>query len=164
MKTEHLAKCSRRRCGWIGTDAEMVMRKDTPQISTAVCPRCGCDSFYDAKPGEVARPTVVTLCGSTRFVGQFNEWRQRLAYQGIIVLSIEIVTTQAKHEDPQHANAPLKAMLDELHLRKIDLSDEILVLNVGGYIGESTAREIAYAQSKRKKVRYLEQPSPAPVS
>ena len=100
---------------------------------------------------------VICLCGSTRFVETFNEWRKRLTYQGKIVLSIEIVTSQAATEDPQNCNAGLKAMLDELHLRKIDLADEVMVLNVGGYIGESTSNEIAYAKSQGKVVRYLEE-------
>lgn len=50
----------------------------------------------------------------------------------------------------------VKVALDELHLRKIDLADEVLVLNVGGYIGQSTGREIAYAQATGKPVRFLE--------
>ena len=48
-------------------------------------------------------------------------------------------------------------MLDDMHLRKIDLADEIYVINVGGYIGESTRREIAYAEKTGKKVNYLEE-------
>ena len=51
----------------------------------------------------------------------------------------------------------MKARLDELHLRKIDLADEVMVLNVGGYIGDSTRREIEYANAHGKPVRYLEQ-------
>jgi len=47
-----------------------------------------------------------------------------------------------------------KEMLDDMHLRKIDMADEIFVINVGGYIGESTRREIAYAQQKGKKVNF----------
>ena len=50
----------------------------------------------------------------------------------------------------------VKEMLDDMHLRKIDMADEIFVINVGGYIGESTKREIAYAEQKGKKVNYLE--------
>ena len=49
----------------------------------------------------------------------------------------------------------MKEMLDDMHLRKIDLADEIFVVNVNGYIGESTRREIAYAKSTGKKVNYL---------
>jgi len=50
-----------------------------------------------------------------------------------------------------------KAKLDELHLRKIDLADEVLILNVDGYIGESTRNELNYAKSKGKKIRFLEE-------
>lgn len=58
---------------------------------------------------------------------------------------------------PVHGwNAEQKARLDELHLRKIDLADEVLVLNVDGYIGPSTARELEYARAAGKIVRFLE--------
>lgn len=117
--------------------------------------------FLDTAEGygpehEHGFPEIVTLCGSTRFVDEFNKQRQRLTLEGFIVLSIEIVTTQQYNEDPQHINRPIKEMLDELHKRKIDLSDYILVLNVGGYIGESTRSEIEYAQLRSVRVRYLE--------
>lgn len=102
------------------------------------------------------KPRVICLCGSTRFVDTFNEWRKKLTLEGNIILAIEIVTTQAKKDDPQFVNSEMKQMLDQLHLRKIDLADEILVLNVGGYIGKSTANEIAYARQTGKPVRYLE--------
>ena len=92
-------------------------------------------------------PPIVTLCGSTRFVDVFNETRKRLTGEGVAVLSIEIVTTQSADVDPQHVDPELKARLDELHFRKLDLSDFALILNVRDYIGESTANEIAYAES-----------------
>jgi len=72
------------------------------------------------------------------------------------VLSIELVTTQSAEEDPQHSNHKVKQMLDELHLRKIDLADEVMILNVGGYIGNSTRAEIEYAENKGKPINYLE--------
>ena len=50
-----------------------------------------------------------------------------------------------------------KAMLDDMHKRKIDMADEIFVINVGGYIGESTRSEIQYAIETGKDVRYLEE-------
>ena len=50
----------------------------------------------------------------------------------------------------------VKEMLDDMHKRKIDMADEIFVINVGGYIGESTRSEIAYAEKTGKKVNYLE--------
>ena len=102
------------------------------------------------------KPVIVCLCGSTRFVDVFNEWRKRETLAGKIVLSIEIVIPQSEADDPQHSNYAVKQMLDELHLRKIDLADEILVLNVGGYIGNSTRAEIAYAQAHGKVIRWLE--------
>ena len=106
-----------------------------------------------------SRPRIVVLCGSTRFVDTFNEWRKQLTYEGKIVLSIEIVTTQAREQDPQHVDPERKARLDELHLRKIDLADEVLVLNVGGYIGDSTRAEVEYATKTGRPIRYLEDPT-----
>jgi hypothetical protein len=102
------------------------------------------------------RPPIVVLCGSTRFINEFNCQRQQLTRAGAIVLSIEIVTTQSREQEPQHTDPALKARLDELHLRKIDLADWVLVLNVGGYIGESTRNEIAYASRIGRPVAYLE--------
>ena len=60
--------------------------------------------------------------------------------------------------------AAIKARLDNLHLRKIELADEVLVLNVGGYVGESTAREIAFAEILDRPIRYLEEPIAAQAS
>jgi hypothetical protein len=102
------------------------------------------------------RPRIVCLCGSTRFVDKFNEQRKILTEAGEIVLSIEVVTTQARSEDPQHADPALKARLDELHLRKIDLADYVLVLNASGYVGESTTKEIRYAVAHNKVLEFLE--------
>ena len=102
------------------------------------------------------KPKVICLCGSTRFVNIFNEYNKKLTLEGNIVLSIEIVAPQSRENDPQYVNPEGKKMLDELHLRKIDLADEVLILNVGGYIGKSTANEIAYAHQTGKPVKYLE--------
>ena len=99
---------------------------------------------------EHSRPLVVCLCGSGRFMGAFREAELQLAAAGQIVLSIE-------HFDAQRTVPELKPALDELHLRKIDLADEVLVLNVGSYIGESTSREIEYATKAGKLIRYLEE-------
>lgn len=106
-----------------------------------------------------ARPTIVCLCGSTRFWREFQAAGLRETMAGRIVLSIGAASgTDDEHFGnlPQEEYDRIKAMLDELHMRKIDLCDEVLILNVGGYIGESTGRELAYAQSLGKRVRYLE--------
>lgn len=108
------------------------------------------------QPDREKKPKVVTLCGSTRFVEYFNEYRMKLTLQGEIVLGIELVVPQTHQQDPQHSDYETKIMLDELHKRKIDISDYILVLNVGGYIGDSTRGEIEYAESTGKPVVYLE--------
>lgn len=101
------------------------------------------------------RPRIVCLCGSTRFIDHWNEWRKTLTLRGEIVLAIEIVTTQRPDEDPQHVAPEVKARLDELHKRKIDLADYVFVLDVGGYIGASTRSEIEYATALGKPVQFL---------
>lgn len=96
---------------------------------------------------------IVTLCGSTRFKEQFVEVQKRLTLDGCIVISVGLFG----HSDDEDVWKPgVNEMLDEMHLRKIDLADEIFVINVGSYIGESTRREIAYAIKTGKKVNYLE--------
>jgi hypothetical protein len=100
-------------------------------------------------------PPIVCLCGSTRFPKAFNDANLRETLAGNIVLTVGSMT----HSDDQLRiliTPEIKIKLDELHKRKIDLADEILVLNVDGYIGESTQSEIAYAQSIGKSIRYLE--------
>jgi hypothetical protein len=116
-----------------------------------------CDEYHGlVRDFGGPRPRIVCLCGSTRFVDEFNRQRKILTEAGEIVLSIEIVTTQAREDDPQHSDPGLKARLDELHKRKIDLADYVLVLNVGQYIGESTRSEIEYANGHGKEIRFLE--------
>ncbi|MBO7467238.1 MAG: hypothetical protein J6T94_06120 [Bacteroidaceae bacterium] len=96
---------------------------------------------------------IVTLCGSTRFKEQFLEVQKKLTLEGNIVISVGLFG----HSGDEEVWKPgTKEMLDDMHLRKIDLSDEIYVINVGGYIGESTKREIAYAEMTGKKIHYLE--------
>lgn len=87
----------------------------------------------------------------------FHLANRQESLNGNIVLTVELVTYDGA-TDPRRANPEQKKLLDELHLRKIDLADEIFVLNVGGYIGESTSREIAYAKKMGKKIRWLESP------
>lgn len=97
---------------------------------------------------------IVCLIGSTHFTDVFIKTAWELSLEGCIVLSIEICPYNIKH----HAGEVLGVAdkLSELHLRKIDLCSEVLVLNVGGYVGEDTKREISYARSLGKKVRWLE--------
>jgi len=107
---------------------------------------------------EHTKPTVVTLCGSTRFKDFFVVQGRLETLRGNIVLSIgcDLRSDEELKSMSEEYLKAVKTRLDVLCLRKIDLSDEILVLNVGGYIGESTSREIEYARSTGKAVRYLE--------
>ena len=105
------------------------------------------------RKATMARPTIVCLCGSTRFPLAFQQANLRETLSGKIVLSIGCNTKS----DQDLALGPVdKIALDLLHLFKIDLADEILVLNVGGYIGESTRREIDYARMQGKRIRWIE--------
>lgn len=124
------------------------------------CPVPAHEAAYK-KVGYYGRPTIICLCGSTRFSQAFQDANMRQTLQGKIVLSIgcdlrsdeELFRAMSQDE-----LAETKRMLDELHLRKIDMADEVLILNVGGYIGESTSRELAYAERQGKRVMYLEEP------
>jgi hypothetical protein len=100
----------------------------------------------------MSRPTIVCLCGSTRFRDAYERAQREETLAGKIVLTVGLLG----HQEGLDMDGPVKAMLDELHLRKIDLADEILVLNVGGYVGRSTRREIAHAREHGKTIRWLE--------
>lgn len=102
----------------------------------------------------VGKYKVITLCGSTRFKDAFLQEQKRLTLEGNIVLSVGLFGHSG---DDEVWTEGTKAMLDDMHKRKIDMADEIFVINVDGYIGESTRSEIAYAKSTGKAVRYLEE-------
>ena len=97
---------------------------------------------------------VITLCGSTRFKDEFLEAQKRLTMEGNVVISVGLFGHSG---DDEVWTEGVKDMLDRQHLAKIDLADEIFVINVGGYIGDSTRREIAYAEYKGKSITYLEE-------
>lgn len=102
-------------------------------------------------------PTIVCLCGSTRFWRLFQQAGLRETMAGKIVLSIGAASGT---DDEHFGNLPkeeydrIKTMLDELHMRKIELADEVLILNHEGYIGESTRRELNHAIVLGKRVRF----------
>ncbi|MBQ6240963.1 MAG: hypothetical protein IJK56_11495 [Firmicutes bacterium] len=103
---------------------------------------------------------IITLCGSTRFKDAFMEAQKRLTLEGNIVISVGLFGHSGDSEVWENMDegtlTRTKEMLDDMHKRKIDLADEIFVINVGGYIGSSTRSEIEYAQATGKIVRYLE--------
>jgi hypothetical protein len=97
---------------------------------------------------------VITLCGSTKFKDEFIKTQENLTLEGNIVISVGLFG----HADKQYENViteDVKIMLDDMHKRKIDLADEIFVINKNGYIGNSTKNEIEYAYKTNKPVRYF---------
>ena len=100
------------------------------------------------------KPKVVCLCGSTKFKKEFIDANFRETMSGNIVLTVGWFS----HADEKifYPTEKEKKKLDELHFRKIDLANEILILNVGGYIGESTNNELQYATQQGKRIRFLE--------
>ncbi|GAA5435436.1 hypothetical protein [Deinococcus aquaticus] len=105
------------------------------------------------------RPRVVCLCGSVRFLAEFDAASLAETLAGRIVLSVGSHRQRDEDALAHPTGTERDAALDrlgELYLRKIDLADEVLVINPGGYVGDSTRREIAYAQQTGKPVRGLE--------
>lgn len=103
----------------------------------------------------VGKYPVITICGSTRFKEEILQARKRLTLEGNIVLSPDLFG----HSGDDEVWAPgMKEFVDDMHRRKIDMSDGIYVVNPGGYIGDSTRGEIEYAKRNGRAIRYLEDP------
>ena len=97
---------------------------------------------------------VITLCGSTKFKDEFLQQQKRLTLEGNIVISVGLFG----HADGEYKTVitdEVKEMLDDIHKRKIDMSDAIFVIDVDGYIGSSTRSEIEYAKATGKEIMYL---------
>lgn len=97
------------------------------------------------------RYNIITLCGSIKFKTEFMRVQEELTLNGNIVLTPNFFSNINNI-----VNLETKKMLGEMHRQKIDMSDEIYVINLGGYIGESTRSEIEYAKTKGKNIKYLE--------
>lgn len=102
----------------------------------------------------VGKYKVITLCGSTKFKDEFLKEQKRLSLEGNIVISVGLFGHSG---DDEVWNDNIKEMIDDMHKRKIDMADEIFVINKGGYIGSSTMSEIEYAKKTGKPVHYLEE-------
>jgi hypothetical protein len=100
----------------------------------------------------IGRYKIITLCGSTRFKDEFIAEQKRLTLEGNIVISVGLFGHSG---DEEVWIEKTKVMLDDMHKRKIDLADEIFVVNPGGYIGSSTRSEIEYAEKTNKPVIYM---------
>lgn len=106
--------------------------------------------------GPVARPKIVCLCGSTRFTDEMLVKQWELTKEGCIVLSW-CALPSSYFSGPHIGDLEgVREIIDEVHKRKIDLADEVFILNIGGYIGESTRSELEYARAHGKTVKFLE--------
>lgn len=102
---------------------------------------------------------VITLCGSTKFKEQFMEAQKELTLNGFIVISpcifkhseddIEVIEVFDKWDNK------IMTTLEDMHKQRIDMADEIFVINYKGYIGDSTKSEIEYAMKQGKGIRYM---------
>jgi hypothetical protein len=114
-------------------------------------------SPFDAKDRAVAdRPEIVCICGSTRFADDMRAANRDLTFAGVIVVAPGVFPRAEEHEADEFITDEQKAALGALHLRKIDLADRVLVVNPGGYVGESTRREIAYARATGKPISFTD--------
>lgn len=128
--------------------------RELPDVVHVVAEQCV--DLIDAAESFVPDfPTVVTLCGSTRFRKEYEEVQRRLTLEGHIVISVGLFG----HLEGLDMDGEVKEKLDQLHKRKIDMSDFIFVINPGNYIGSSTHSEIDYAKASGKAVHYYCDPS-----
>jgi hypothetical protein len=102
---------------------------------------------------------VITLCGSTKFKKQFREAEANLTLQGNIILSLGFF----EQSEGIQITKDQEKLFEELHYRKIDMSDEIFVIDVDGYIGFSTGKEIEYAKSKGKNISFYSETEFSPT-
>lgn len=108
----------------------------------------------------VSNYKVITLCGSTRFKDEFMKAQKDLTLKGNIVISVGLFGHSGDSEVWENMDegtlTKTKEMLDDMHKRKIDMADEIFVINKNNYIGSSTKSEIEYALKNNKVVKYME--------
>ena len=102
-------------------------------------------------------PEIICFCGSSRFISEMSVMMWEAEKMGKIALGLHLVPMEyAKCEHHLAESQGVAEQMDALHLKKIDLADRVFIVNVGGYIGESTRREIAYARERGKNITWLE--------
>ena len=102
------------------------------------------------------RPEIVCICGSVRFADEMSAANRDLTLAGVIVVAPAVLGRRRDQGAGDEITGEQRAALNALHLRKIDLADRVLVVNPGGYVGESTSREIAYARACGKPVSFTD--------
>lgn len=132
----------------VGVDASEGQIRAASHVAVARLTESEAEIVASFELAPTDRPEIVCICGSARFLQQMREVNRDLTLSGVIVL--------APGEAEGVISAEQKSVLDALHLRKIDLADRVLVVNPGGYVGESTGREIAYARAAGKSVSFTD--------
>jgi hypothetical protein len=117
---------------------------------------------HPAPRAAEAEAKIITLCGSTTFEAEFAEVNQRLTMEGCVVISLGMFRLPDLQDyDWTADSSDVKGRLGRVHFQKIRMADEVYIVDPGGYVGETTRREIAYAESLGKPVRYLSRERPA---
>ncbi len=138
---------------WLCLEKAERSEHDLTQASTAI------REMDDKLRALHGRPKIVCLCGSLRFADEFKKQEIEHLMRGEIALMPCCMFTDIQRAHGEDSD--YKRLADERHKQLIDLADEVLVLNVGGYVGNSTRAEIEYAEAHGKPVRWLNDPSSA---
>ena len=93
---------------------------------------------------------IVTICGSVRFKEDMMKIRDSL------MPDVWVMLPENMEMDIQKIDMDVKSKMDDLHLKKIELADEVIIINIDGYIGQSTALEMHYAKSLGKPMKFLQ--------
>ncbi|KKL12611.1 hypothetical protein LCGC14_2534020 [marine sediment metagenome] len=128
---------------------QLLRRQDTKSYA---------QGLKDVGGGE-GSPRIICLCGSSRFIETFAVLAWEFEKDGNITVGLHYLPPSYSQEHiPSHLaeHEGVAKQMDELHLRKIDMADEVFVININGYIGKSTSREIDYATKLGKPIKYLE--------
>lgn len=114
------------------------------------------ENWVDLEKGDDF-PEIVCLCGSTRFEDAFKDEQFRLTVEEQAIVLTVAGCWKDDHDDVwDEIDDEDKGMVDDLHFRKVEISDRIHVLNVGGYVGSSTSNEILHAEETGTDVTWLE--------
>lgn len=147
--------------GPVSNDYCPICEHAKPVVTFVYCPLChermcnSCISNHTQAHNTTAKEFMtITLCGSTKFKEEYEEAMKELTLAGYLVISVGCFG----HKDDDPRIEENKEMLDQMHKEKINMSDVIYVINVDGYIGNSTMSEILHAQNTGKQVFYLEEP------
>lgn len=144
-------------------DRDQIVGRSPVTISEDLRKRLALVELLQKGAEKPSRPEIICLCGSSRFVQEMAAIAWGFEKDGKITMGLHLLPEGYGAPADHLAEAEgVAEQMDELHLRKIDLADRVFVVNIGGYIGDSTRREIGYATAAGKPVAYLE-PEPCPV-